>query len=75
MHTLPKFLRYKRVELGEIVPLENLVDHNRYSLGEFARTIHRCFFTRIQSSKGKKFIMFIRADKLTKHSDTFMSFY
>ena len=28
---------------NSLVPLENLVDHNRDSLGEFARAIHRCF--------------------------------
>ncbi len=33
-YTLQKFWRYNNV------PLENFVDHNRDSLGEFARVIH-----------------------------------
>ncbi len=40
-YTLPKFFQISK--LGELVSLENLVDHNRDSLGEFALAIHRYF--------------------------------
>ncbi len=35
-YTLPKFWRYNKVQVGGLVPLDNLVDHNRDSPGEFA---------------------------------------
>ncbi len=38
-YTLSKFCLYNKAYLGELVPLENLVDHNRASLSEFARGI------------------------------------
>ncbi len=47
IYTVPKFWRYNIVYLGELVPLENLVDHYRDSLGEFAQTIHHCFKNKI----------------------------
>ncbi len=40
--TLPKFWRYHKVLLGQLVPLKNLVDHNKDFLGEFVWAIHRC---------------------------------
>ncbi len=39
-YTLPKFWRYNKVLLGELVPLENHVDQNTDFLGQTARVIY-----------------------------------
>ncbi len=39
-----------------LVPLENLVDHNRDSLGEFARAIDRCFRINMTNLNSQRFM-------------------